>query len=216
MVRVTLPTACVVPNVEGRYKRMRALSIAGLCVAIAAFVGTILCIILFVAADISSIQYMSIPMPFIVFGMMIFIFANVKSMQYARVKSVVNTVKTREKVLLIDIFPFEANALELAQALIDTGNLAEFELVAGVLLAKKELHVSEEEAVAMHNERMNGAGGMMGAMMGVPPVYPAAQDDMTPTKTAEPKPRFCTQCGAKLSSTDKFCPSCGTKLDNTL
>lgn len=97
MVRVTLPTACVVPNVEGRYKRMRALSIAGLCVAIAAFVGTILCIILFVAADISSIQYMSIPMPFIVFGMMIFIFANVKSMQYARVKSVVNTVKRAKK-----------------------------------------------------------------------------------------------------------------------
>ena len=205
MVRVSLPTICVVPDVEGKYKKMRVLRVLGIGIAVAGFLCSILCILLSVAADINSIPFMSIPMVFIFVGMMLFMLFNYKAMQYARVKAVVNTVKSRDKVLLMDIFSFESNALELAQAMIDTGNLSDYELVAGVLLAKKELHISEREAIAMHDERMRTSRALA-PIMGIPPVTEGEEK----TKL---KQNFCTQCGAEVKDTDKFCPSCGTKLD---
>jgi hypothetical protein len=42
----------------------------------------------------------------------------------------------------------------------------------------------------------------------VPETAPDARDD-------PPEPRFCRDCGAPVSSTDKFCSSCGTPLRET-
>ena len=41
-----------------------------------------------------------------------------------------------------------------------------------------------------------------------PETAPDARDD-------PPEPRFCRDCGAPVSSTDKFCSSCGTPLRET-
>ena len=156
MVRVSLPTICVVPNVEKRYNSMRVLRAVGVAIAILAFVGVIV-IMAISFTDTSNgmlMPFIPIPMLCIMAGMLILAFGNYKAMQYARVKAAVNTIKSRDKILLLDVFSMESNSLELAQAMLDTGNLPGYELVGSVMLAKTELHVSEEEAVAEHNARL--------------------------------------------------------------
>ena len=223
MVRVSLPTICVVPNIEKRYNSMRVLRAVGAAIAILAFAGVIaiMAVSFSDASDGMILPFIPIPMLCIMAGMLILAFGNYKAMQYARVKAAVNTIKSRDKILLLDVFSMESNSIELAQAMLDTGNLPGYELVGSVMLAKTELHVSEEEAVAEHNARLQSMPAMMGAMINaapnldntspLPEVMPPTP--ITPAKDEKDgKPRFCTQCGTALAETDKFCPSCGAPV----
>ena len=171
MVRVSLPTICVVPNVEKRYNSMRVLRAVGAAIAILAFAGVIAIMAVSFSDDSAGmiLPFMPIPMLCIMAGMLILAFGNYKAMQYARVKAAVNTIKSRDKILLLDVFSMESNSIELAQAMLDTGNLPGYELVGSVMLAKTELHVSEEEAVAEHNARLQSMPAMMGAMINAAP-----------------------------------------------
>lgn len=56
--------------------------------------------------------------------------------QYHRLNNFVKSVKTQDKVLLLPYLGYIQNSKEIAQALIDTGNLADYHLVAGIMLVK--------------------------------------------------------------------------------
>ena len=75
--------------------------------------------------------------------------------QYHRLNNFVKSVKTQDKVLLLPYLGYIQNSKEIAQALIDTGNLADYHLVAGIMLVKNGVEVSEAEAIAEYSAMFN-------------------------------------------------------------
>ena len=74
---------------------------------------------------------------------------------YDRAMSVVNTVKSQDKILIAQLGKDEEKGLELVKKLLDTGNLSEYSLVADVILVREGTFVSESEAKREYGEYKN-------------------------------------------------------------
>lgn len=128
--------------------------------------------------------------------------------QYHRLNNFVKSVKTQDKVLLLPYLGYIQNSKEIAQALIDTGNLADYHLVAGIMLVKNGVEVSEAEAIAEYSAMFNPqAAAVMEKAPDVPLVKTA------PVRLPAEEQAVCPFCGETLQDKEaRFCPYCGRKF----
>ena len=128
--------------------------------------------------------------------------------QYHRLNNFVKATKMQDKVLLLQYFGYVQNAEEIAQALIDTGNLADYHLVAGIMLVKNGVEVSEEEAIAAYSAIFNP---VVAASMEKEPDVPLIKT--TPVQPPVEGQAVCPFCGETLQDKEaRFCPYCGRKF----
>lgn len=148
----------------------------------------------------------------------------------AQLCRIVNAVKMQEKVPLISVFGYAPNAAEAAQKLIDTGNLSDYRLVAGVMLVRNDIELGEEEARAEYAKFFNPMAATTAGMKvdDVPQSVKDAVAEQFDTAVADVRitgkekdaaeaaatgVSFCPSCGKRLSGEGaNFCPCCGTKL----
>lgn len=107
----------IVPDLEKRLKKLNVLRIA--------FTFLALLIIPVVPAMIVMAKY-------------------AKCLQLTRA---VRTVKMYDKIPLTNALGYVSNITEAAQKLIDTGNLSEYRVVAGVMFVKEGTYITEEQAL---------------------------------------------------------------------
>ena len=90
-------------------------------------------------------------------------------------------------------------------AMLDTDLVPELEVV-------KEFDREKEKARVEENARKE-AERNEAEKRRVEQEHARFQQENNSRGTVEKKPKFCTECGAKLSSGDKFCRSCGAKIN---
>ena len=153
----------------------------------------------------------------------------------AQLCRIVNYVKAQEKVPLTQILGYAKNSVQAAQKLIDTGNLEGYRIVAGAMLVKEGVEITEEdalkEAAAYYNLQAAVNMGMdpndmpevakMAAKLQQANLEAAAAQNaaafeaqkaaLEAQKAAGKK--FCPECGKPLPGKgEKFCPECGAEL----
>ena len=123
--------------------------------------------------------------------------------------AIVDAVSLRNAVPLISVFGYAPNAKEAAEKLIETGNLPDHRLVAGLVLVKNG--VVAAVYAAREEEILRGAWGSRDLtaaqrlFLTPSATLPAEQ----PEKGADE--RICPSCGAACGDA-KFCPECGAGL----
>ncbi|HIU62940.1 MAG TPA: zinc-ribbon domain-containing protein [Candidatus Caccalectryoclostridium excrementigallinarum] len=146
----------------------------------------------------------------------------------AQLCRIVNYVKAQEKVPLTQVLGYAKNSVQAAQKLIDTGNLEGYRIVAGAMLVKEGVEITEEdalkEAAAYYNLQTAVNMGMdpndmpevakMAAKLQQANLEAAAAQNAAAyeaQKAADKK--FCPECGKPLPGKgEKFCPECGAAL----
>ena len=83
--------------------------------------------------------------------------------------------------------------------------------LGSIAAQKKDRTEASEEILQIYTDYMTQILGQAGYLQGQTPVMQVQQ---TPPvmQTQQPPPRFCSACGAKLTS-GAFCTQCGKKLE---
>ena len=143
--------------------------------------------------------------------------------------AIVDAVSLRNAVPLISVFGYAPNAKEAAEKLIETGNLPDHRLVAGLVLVKNGVEMTEQEAVectaALYSPSAAAAAGlsaenMSPEMLKVAAVYAAREEailrgawgsrDLTAAQRLFLTPSATLPAEQPEESADeRICPSCG-------
>lgn len=143
--------------------------------------------------------------------------------------AIIDAVSLRNAVPLISVFGYAPNAKEAAEKLIETGNLPDHRLVAGLVLVKNGVEMTEQEAVectaALYSPSAAAAAGlsaenMSPEMLKVAAVYAAREEailrgawgsrDLTAAQRLFLTPSATLPAEQPEKSADeRICPSCG-------
>ncbi len=193
----TDPMSIVRPDMEAYAEQLKTLSIVfGIGIAVG-----FLCFLLGGISAASSFQP-GVPglviFGFICFGACGFLSAmfTAKSSAAQQLVQLMRQVKASDKTLIQNLsfgqIPSHAHTLQAVKALISTGNLQGYEVVADFIVAKTSLNLRPEDVIA-------------------PSPAPAPQAVIL---KSQPKPQIiaCPACGGTFGETDKFCTYCGARL----
>lgn len=170
----TLPIKYIVPDIEGKVRRLDKVVIVLFCTS------------------------------FLIIPAFALIFINIKWGVYRRLALFIRTAKNQDKIVPAYFFGYLTNMREVMQALIDTGNLSGYHIVADVMMVKDGVEISEQEALAEYELKYNP---YIAARMGA---APPPQVPLNLTNTAA---SACPYCGETINdAAPRFCPHCGKKI----
>lgn len=192
------------PDIEGLVKKYKAGGIAGICMSAMGFVGFALGGFLSAAVSTGFIALALVCFFCFPLGFITAITCFTRRSYVASVCEIVEQIKQEDKMLVAKAFPVMTplDAEMLVEKLISTGNLRGYKLVAGTLIAREELYVSEEDAKKMLQEyRASFIAQTVGVT--VTPVANASEENIQP---------YCPSCGALITDDSAYCRYCGCKL----
>lgn len=189
----------VKPDMDKKVKSYTALSVFGFILGIAGFVSFALFgILVVVRFGFEYFPYIVIPFVCFPAGMATGMVSLAKKAQFKALLGVAEQIKQYDRVLIVKLVPsaagtyFASDYVLLIKKLIETKNLEGYEVVADVVVAKTELHVSEYDAKQEYEEYVKLQNGIV-------------EEEEVITE--------CPSCGAPVENLDaKFCQYCGKIL----
>ena len=120
----------------------------------------------------------------------------------SQAESIIKQIKANDKILIAEISMFyrEEDMLLIVNKLLETGNLSDYENIGDIMVAKKELCVSESEARKEYNEFKG-----INTYVNVNPVQ---------TEPDSYNVSYCPECGTKNRIYDKYCSNCGRRIND--
>lgn len=177
-----------------------ALAICGFILCAASFIGFALTGF-FVVGRMGLKYFPFILIPFFAFplSMMLGVFFLTKKNYVKNIKNIADGIKFSDEKLIAEMFGVSdfqiKQGAEIVAKLIETGNLDGYELIGGVMVAKKTLMFTEEEAVARNDAYLQPYRAM---------------DEAKAAAAAGPVLTECPHCGAPITNTKaRFCQYCG-------
>ena len=149
-----------------------------------------------------NIALIAIPFSSFFAGSMLMVFCMAKYSYAFQAESIIKQIKSNDKILIagISMFYREGDMLLIVNKLLETGNLSDYENIGDVMVAKKELCVSESEARKEYN-KFKG----ISTDVNVNPVQPGPDSYNV---------SYCPECGTKNRIYDKYCSNCGRRIND--
>lgn len=128
------------------------------------------------------------------------------SMKYSYINSIVlfaDEISQYDAVLLAKVEALRAETgtkAYLTEKLIQTGNLAGYRLIAGVMAAKEEKYISDSAAMKEHDDYMRLKANVYNA------------PEKTESALRLENRILCPGCGAEIDTESNYCPKCGTRI----
>lgn len=194
----------VTPDARKKYKRLGI----GMGVCIATFVAAF---VSFAAIGFSavatfgevSMAYIAIPFGLFLVAMVMFSTFASKRARMGGLIALLDKIENADHTVILSLNPTagEGNAastVAVVKKCIEVGLLSDYEVVADVVVAKKSLAMSDEDATAAYDAYIAVA------------MPNTALVEMLREKSS---PAFCSSCGAPVeNSSSKYCQYCGAKL----
>lgn len=149
-----------------------------------------------------NVVLITIPLLTFVLGIAFMIFCLVKVTYAVQVEGIIRTIELKDKTLIVSISQAyrEKDMILIVKKLLEAGFLSDYENIGDIMLAKKELHISESEARKEYNEEKG-----IKTDNHVKPTY-AEADSYNVT--------YCPECGNKNKIYDNYCSNCGRRINN--
>lgn len=197
-------TRHIKPDMDKRIVVYKVFQILSLVIAIGGFAAYMVLSVSGVLVMTDKTWYILIPFICVPLGIFAFALFTASNTTCRFIVNFVIQVKQYDKVLIAEVLPeFVGNSasnLQFVNKLISTKNLADYKVVGNVLIAKRSILISDEEAKVEYEQYVAQHANT------------TAQAIIINNNVEQAIVSSCPYCGANVEEQDKYCQYCGRRL----